>query len=69
MSTKHSEHADDDRADRTDDQRRYPAEKAYGPRHDTPAWRRIEPGLSGGYVEVHLALHAIDGFSPEVTSS
>lgn len=33
----------------------YPAERAYGPRRETPAWRRIEPGLSGGYVEVHLA--------------
>lgn len=70
MSTKYSEHTENDRDDRTDDQRRYPAEDAYGPRRDTPAWRRIEPDLSGGYVEVHLALDAIDGLSPEeVTSS
>lgn len=65
MSTKFSELAEDDRDDRTDDERRYPAEDAYGPRRDTPAWKRIEPDLSGGYVEVHLAWDAIDDLSHE----
>ena len=45
-------------ADRQPDagRRDYLAELAYGPRRETPVWKRIAPDLSGGYVEVHLAL-------------
>ena len=39
----------------------YPAEKAFGPRQDRPAWQRVDPDdLSGGYVEVHIALDCQD---------
>ena len=56
--------------DRTADDRLYPAERAYSSPHDTPAWRRIAPDLSGGYVKVHLALDCSElGGIEEVTSS
>lgn len=71
MSTYTSNNAEPDpNNEPDDDQRVYPAEDAYAPRRSTPAWRRIDPDLSGGYAEVYLALHAAEGFSPEeVTSS
>lgn len=48
----------------------YPAERAYGPRRETPAWRRIEPDLSGGNDDIYAACDAEDGMShDEVTSS
>lgn len=57
-----------DRTDQPDD-RTYPAEHAFSPPRDVPAWRRIEPDLSGGYVEIHLACHAAAGLSPETVTS
>lgn len=54
MSTNSNTNSLDDA--RTDDERIYPAEDAYGPRRRTPAWQRIAPDLSGGYIEVSLAL-------------
>lgn len=48
--------ADSTLDDGTADERIYPAEHTYGPRDDTPAWRRVNPDHSSGYVEIRLAL-------------
>jgi len=54
----------DGRTDAEDD-RVYPAERAFSTPRDRPAWKVIGPGLSGGWREIHAALTG----SPEVLFS
>jgi hypothetical protein len=55
---------DDGRTEREDD-RVYPAERAFSTPRDRPAWKAIDPDLSGGWREVRAA----NGLSPEVFTS
>lgn len=46
----------DEPDDEQRDRRVFPLESAYPEPGERPAWKRLEPDLSGGYIEIHRAM-------------